>query len=287
MSYNAQFKNLCCINVIVMVLMLQGTNLAQEIERSKAKLKGRVLNIDKVPIPNAKIELKQDDVGQVFHYTSNAKGEFCSDIVSPGKYKLKIESEDYESYEGRIQLHPDVIKELDIILAQEQTLEQKLGKEALLNFKKGLDLTEDNKINEAIEIYQKVIEQSPDFAEAYQNLGILLFQLQKDDEAEKVLLRALELRPQEEKTKKILTEIYYEKARTSIRADKTKEALVILERAHSLNPEHAYVNYLLGYLYFNLQMRNEAIKYFEAYLRLDPESPNVEKVKDALKRLKK
>lgn len=46
-------------------------------------------------------------------------------------------------------------------------------------------------------------------------------------------------------------------------------------------------NYLLGYLYFKKEMKKEAIKHFEAFLRLEPNAPQVEEVKRLLESLKK
>ena len=256
-------------------------------EQPKAKLEGTVLNIDKKPIPKAEIQLKHEDSGQMFYSKSNKKGGFSSSLIPPGNYTLTVKKEGYKSYTGELQLNPNITKRLTIILAKEETSQQKLEKEAIASFEKGVKLAKENKLDEAIQAFHKAIELKQDFAEAYMNLGILLLQQQKYDEAEKALLKALELKPEESKPKVILADINFEKAKTLIKENKTDEALEKLRQAYSFRPDHAYVNFLLGYLYFKKEMKDEAIKHFEAFLQLEPNAPQAEKVKELLESLKK
>ena len=255
-------------------------------EQPKAELEGKVLNIDKKPIPKAEIQLKHEDSGEIFYSKSNKKGIFSSSLIPAGNYTLTVKKKGYKSYTGELQLNPDNIKGLTIILAKEETSQQKLEKEAIASFEKGVELAKENKPDEAIQAFHKAIELKQDFVEAYVNLGILLLQQQKYDEAEKALLKALELKPEESRPKVILADINFEKAKTLIKENKTDEALEKLRQAYSFRPGHAYVNFLLGYLYFEKEMKEEAIKHFEAFLQLEPNAPQVEKVKELLESLK-
>ena len=99
-------------------------------------------------------------------------------------------------------------------------------------------------------------------------------------------MKALELKPEGSKPKVILADINFEKAKTLIKKNKTDEALEKLRQAYSFRPDHAYVNFLLGYLYSKKEMKDEAIKHFEAFLQLEPNAPQVEEVKRLLKSLK-
>ena len=255
-------------------------------EQPKAELEGTVLNIYKKPIPKAEIQLKHEESGQMFYSKSNKKGVFSSSLIPSGNYTLTVKKEGYKNYTGELQLNPDIIKRLTIILAKEETSQQKLEKEAIASFEKGVKLAKENNPDEAIQAFHKAIELKQDFVEAYMNLGILLLQQQKYDEAEKALLKALELKPEESKPKVILADINFEKAKILIKENKTDEALEKLRQAYSFRPDHAYVNFLLGYLYFKKEMKNEAIKHFEAFLQLEPNAPQVEKVKELLESLK-
>jgi tetratricopeptide (TPR) repeat protein len=119
------------------------------------------------------------------------------------------------------------------------------------------------------------------------NLGTFLFRQQKDDEAEKALLKALELRPEEPKPKEILADINFEKAKILIQKNRLDEALERLKQSYNFRAEHHIVNFLLGYLYNQKGMKDEAIKHFETFLQLAPNAPQAKDVKKLLKSLKK
>ncbi len=279
-------KYLSIFCLISIISVMPRAISAQEIRPARARLDGTVQNTNKEAIPKAKIQLDNIDNGQIFYSESNEKGEFSSGPIPPGNYTLAVEKEGHKNYRGELELGPNVIQKLEIILAEEETLEQKLEKEAIESFEKGVKLARENKPDEAIQAFHKAIESKQDFAEAYLNIGILLFQQQKDNEAEKALLKALELKTEESEPKKILADINFEQAKALIKENKMDEALEKLKQAYSFRPDHAYVNYLLGYLYFKKEIKNEAIKHFEAFLQLEPNAPQVEDVKRFLESLK-
>lgn len=273
--------------LITVILLIPRVNSAQIDEQARAGLEGKVINIDKEPILESEIQLKHKESGQIFRSKSNKKGNFSSRFLPPGNYIMTVTKKGYKSYTGELELLPDTSRKIEITLAKEETAEQKSKKEAIFSFEKGVKLAKENKLDEAIQVFQNAVELKPDFAEAYLNLGILLCRQQKDDEAEKALLKALELKSEESMTKKVLAELNYEKARSLVQANKMDKALEKLKQSYSYNPDHSYVNYLLGFIYYKKEMKDEAIKHLEAFLQLEPNAPQVEKVKELLKTLKK
>lgn len=282
-----KIKYLSIFCLITVTLLIPRANSAQINEQARAKLEGKVINIDQEPILKAEIQLKHKDSGRMFHAKSNKKGNFSFRFLSLGNYIITVIKKEYKSYTGELELLPNTSRKIEITLAKEESEEQKLEKEAISSFEKGAKLAGENKIDEAIQAFQRAVELKSDFTDAYLNLGILLFRQQKDDEAESALLKALELKPEESMSKKVLTEINYEKARSLVQANKMDEALEKLKLAYSYNADHSYVNYLLGYIYYKKEMKNEAIKHLEAFLQLESNSPQVEKVKKLLEILKK
>jgi tetratricopeptide (TPR) repeat protein len=264
-----------------------GTISSPLVGQSKAKLEGKVLNINKEAIPQAEVKLKHEDTGQMFYFKSNKEGEFSSASLPAGNYNLTVEKEGYKSYAGELKLSAKRIKKIKVTLVKEIAKDQKREEEAIAYFKKGTELSRENKLEEAIQAFQKAVELKEDFFEAYVNLGAFLFQQQKDDGAEKSLLKALELRPEESKPKEILADINFEKAKILIQENKMDEALERLKQSYNFRADHAYVNFLLGYLYYDKEMKEEAIKHFEAFLQLAPNAPQVKDVKKILKSLKK
>jgi tetratricopeptide (TPR) repeat protein len=287
MHFIKKFKALSIFVLFAAVSTWSMVVFAQVNEQAKAKIEGTVLNPDNQPVADAKIQLKHSETGKFFNLASNKKGIFSGGDLIPGNYTLKCEKSGYKTYTFELQLPPATVQKIDITLAYEDTMEQKKQKEALSFFEKGVNLTKEDKTEEAIKEFRKALELKPDFGEAYLNMGILLFQGNKDEEAEKALLKVLELKPDEPKSKEVLADIYFEKGRGLVQENKPEEALSKLKQAYGFRPDHAYVNFLLGYLYFNKDMKEEAIRHFEAFLLLEPNSPNAEKAKQALARLKK
>jgi len=282
-----KIRHLSVIYLIPTIAVISVAISAQVVDQARLKLEGTVLNINKEAILKAEVQLKHGSSGQIFYSKSNKKGEFSCQCLPAGNYTLTVKKKGYKIYTGELQLRPKFIQKIKVTLVKEETLEQKMGEEAVAYFKKGIKLSRENKLEEAIQAFQKAVELKEDFVEAYVNLGAFLFQQQKDDEAEKILLKALELRPEESKPKEILAAINFEKAKILIRENKIDEALERLRQSYSFRADHAYVNFLLGYIYHEKGMKDKAIKHFEAFLQLDPNAPQVKEVKKLLESLKK
>jgi tetratricopeptide (TPR) repeat protein len=251
------------------------------------EVKGTVLNVDKEAIPQAEVQLKHEESGQIYNFKSDKKGEFSSSSLPAGNYNITVEKEAFLSFKGELKLNPNKVRKIKVTLVKELPLEQSRGEEAIAYFEKGTKLSKENKLEEAIQAFQKAVELKEDFFEAYVNLGTFLFKQQKDDEAEKALLKAFELKPEESRPKEILAAINFEKAKILIQENKMDEALERLKQSYNFRANHALVNFLLGYLYNEKKMKDEAIKHFEAFLQLAPNAPQAKDVKKILESLKK
>ena len=270
-----------------LILLVSGLSIGQEEEQEQARLEGKVMDVEKKPLPEVEIQCKNLGTSQVIAAKSNKKGDFVVRTFFPGKYLLTAAKEGYVTHSLEIELTPGSAQRLTITLAKALSAEQKNQQEAFASFQKGVELANEKKLDEAVAAFRTATELNPNFAEAYINLGMLLFQQTKDDEAEKALLKALELKPDEPKIKTTLGSLYFEKARVLLEADKVDEALEHLKTSYSYNPEYSYTSYLLGYAYSNKGNNEEAIKYFEAFLAKEPNSPQAPKVKEIVEKLKK
>jgi len=261
--------------------------LGQQMEDETAQLDGKILDMNKMPLAQAEIELNHQATNRIFHSKSNKKGEFAFRMLLAGKYVLTVTKEGYKSYSMNVELQPRSGQEFEITLADELSSDEKNQQEALSSFQKGIELANENRTDEAVKAFRKATELKTDFAEAYINLGILLFQQAMDEEAERVLVRALELKPEEPKTKEFLGKINFAKAKALLQNDRINEALEKLKASYSYNPDYSYTSYLLGYAYHKKENREESIKYFEAFLQMEPNAPQASQVREILKSLKK
>jgi len=261
--------------------------LGQQMEDETAKLEGKILDMKKMPLAQAEIQLNHQATNRIFHSKSNKKGEFAFQMLFAGKYVLTVTKEGYKSYSMDVELQPGSRQEFEITLADELSSDEKNQREAFSSFQKGIELAKENKIDEAIKAFRKSTELKDDFAEAYSNLGILLFQQAKDEEAEEALLRAIELKSDESQVKVFLGNLYFLKAKTLLQDDRINEALEKLKASYSYNPDYSYTSYLLGYAYHKKENREESIKYFEAFLQMEPNAPQASQVREILESLKK
>lgn len=271
------------------VLFFPALGLGQEegLEDETAQFTGRVLDVEKKPIAQAEIRLKNLGNGRSLSESTGKKGSFVFRLLEPGKYSVTVAKDGYLSISQEIDLQAGTAPSVEISLAMEPSEEQKKRKEALVLFQNGVSLAQADKLDEALAAFRKAAELKPDFAEAHINLGLLLLRQGKTDEAESALLKALELKPDETRTKGALANIYFDKAKELLQLDKFDEALEKLKRSSELVPDNPFTCYLLGYAYTQKGMKGEAIASFEAFLRLKPDAPQAPKVKEILERLKK
>lgn len=271
----------------ICAFILSGLIFSQPLEEEHARLDGKILDMMKMPLAQAEIQLNHQATNRIFHSRSNKKGEFAFRMLLAGKYVLTVTKEGYKSYSMNMELQPGSGQEFEITLADELSSDKKNQQEAFSSFQKGIELAKENRTDEAVKAFRKATELKTDFAEAYINLGILLFQQAMDEEAERVLVRALELNPEEPKTKEFLGKINFAKAKALLQNDRINEALEKLKASYSYNPDYSYTSYLLGYAYHKKENREESIKYFEAFLQMEPNAPQASQVREILESLKK
>ena len=190
-----------------------GLGQQEELEEETAQFTGRVLDLEKNPIAQAGLQLKNLGTGKTLSGSTSKKGEFAFRLLAPGKFSLTVAKEGYLSISKEIDLQAGTAPKVEIALAREPSEEQKKRKEALALFQNGISLAQADKLDEALAAFRKATELKPDFAEAQINLGLLLLRQGKPDEAEGALLKALELRPDETRTKDALASIYFDKAK--------------------------------------------------------------------------
>ena len=120
--------------------------------------------------------------------------------------------------------------------------------------------------DEAIVLYNKIIEEEPTFALAYLGLGKCLSAQGRFDEARKEFKRAMDLDP---KSDDILAEVAY----AYIEKGLDDEGVILLEKARGLNPKNPKIHIYMGIYYLNEMEYAKAIEEFLAASRSDNKSP--------------
>jgi len=133
----------------------------------------------------------------------------------------------------------------------------------LLNLGYTFDLRKN--LHQAVDCYQKSIKINLDFAEAHNNLGILLKELKRYPEAEKEYKEALRINPDFAEVHNNLGILLKELKRYPEAEKEYKEVLRV-------NPDYAEAHNNLGILLYELKRYQEAEKEYNEALRINPDS---------------
>lgn len=183
--------------------------------------------------------------------------------------------------------------------------------ETLIRFRLAGDLEQGQRFEEAAIHYRGVLELSPEYAEAHNNLGNVLDRLGESAEAEIHLREAIRLKPDfafahhnlgnallhqdspftslssyREAIRLDPSEpgFYFSHANAQLAAGEgPAKAIKTLEQALELNPDFESAHFLLGYIYENTGEREKALASYATVLELNPENAAVRERRDRLK----
>jgi tetratricopeptide (TPR) repeat protein len=116
----------------------------------------------------------------------------------------------------------------------------------------------------AIEICQKILIENLDCGEAYEEIGDNYLSLQKYNEAEKALSRAVQLNPGSANGNYLLGFVYSERS-------EYEKALEYFEKADTLRPNHAEILRCLGWCYFHSTAPRRGLVILERARTLSPQ----------------
>lgn len=121
---------------------------------------------------------------------------------------------------------------------------------------------------QAVNLLQQLLETMPDNGDARRNLGMAYLEMGQTDQAEKHLLEAYHLNPQDAYTLLLLGNIYLEKKRDEATAER------FYRRAVQANPDDPHVLSNMAGLLGRREAYDEAQAYFHRAIAADPAYPN-------------
>ena len=279
-----------------------------------SKFRGTIKDENGNPIPNGKIILTLIARNYSFDFKTNKKGKFYRRGIEPGEYMLVVEVEGYKPFKQQIYIRVGQEYKMDIVMAKSVSVEEVKNSEAKNKFDQGVQFYQQGKFDEAIEAFEDVTINKPDFAEGYYNLGMAYLRQGDPDRAIEVIDKAIELKPD-------FIEAYFGIGQAYIDKGDEEQATEIFKKAVAINPSDAkiYVNlgalyfsasrddlameaflkaleldpslphtyYQLGLLYYKKQEFDESIESFEKYLELAPQAPDAESIKAIIEELRK
>ena len=148
-----------------------------------------------------------------------------------------------------------------------------LNKEIYATFDYAEFLKNNEKFEESIPLYTKIIEtvgkKHPLYSEATDGRGVSFERIGKWDKAEKDLLKSLEVNPDQAYVINYLAYSWIEQG------VKIKKSLSMLERANELRSNDPYITDSLGWALFKLERYKEAKDYLQLAVKLMPADPIV------------
>ncbi|MCK4735691.1 MAG: tetratricopeptide repeat protein [Methanophagales archaeon] len=176
---------------------------------------------------------------------------------------LKNRDELLASFDGNVE---KAIKSLEMSI---RTLEEVDNKKELAENKFLLALMHKyiGRTEEAEKEYREAIRINPNYAEAHNNLGILLGELKRFEEAEKEYREAIRINPNYAEAHNNLGNLLSDLKRFE---EAEKEYRESIELKDNLPDKGAMIHYNLGNLFYNLKQFEEAEKEYREAIRINP-----------------
>ncbi len=286
------------------ILVFPVDHLAQQ-----TVVEGIVVDRDENPLKNVKITFTDRDRGTKFTLKSNKKGKFMKVGIPPSHYIITVQMEGYFPLESEFKVDfgsnsgvklimekiPPKVEQDPKLTEGAQLFQQGKYEEAIILFQKviekdpnnvdanynlALSLLRSGKQDEAIALLEKVKEMKPGMVETYLALGECYFNKGENDKAVSHFERALEMEPNN-------AEVYYNLGIIHYKNDRTDDAIKNFLTSKNLDPEFAPTYYQLGLAYIKKGEIDKAIQNLEMFLEVDPDSPQAPQVRNILDSLKK
>lgn len=267
-------------------LAVQSLGLAQS-----STITGKVISEKFDPV--AGITVRLEGTGMIVAATtfSDNFGRFRFDNIPRGIYEIVVELSginqvhfSFDQIRQRVEVrgyNPDVTVTVPITNNQDSAstdsvlgtvdvseLGGDISRKALNKYGDGIKAKEKGKYDQATELMEETIRLAPNFYRAHNDLGALLENAGKPEDAENHYVRARELNPR-------APEPLINLGILCIRRDEFDNAILLLEQAARMSPPHPKASYNLGIALYKAGRYEDAEKALLRAWRLDESYPPV------------
>jgi tetratricopeptide (TPR) repeat protein len=281
--------------------------------KGKGRVKGLVTDQEGNPLEGVTVKLYCERGASGFEVTTDDQGEWRANYIRGGPYDIDFEKSGYMPKKINVNIS-EFGKNPDIELTLQKIEGLVVTDELKEELKKGNDLFDQEKYEEAIQAYQAILEKAPETYILYRNIGNCYFQMEKYEKAEEFYLKVLENEPddtesilgigntyanrgQNEKALEWYNKIAFDKISDPLvlfnigsnfySRGKHQEALKYYRKAVELKGDFQDARYQLGLVNLTLGNNQEAIDVFQEYLKYDSESGRADQVRNFIEFLKK
>jgi Tfp pilus assembly protein PilF len=292
------------IMTIIVFIWVFAANANDIQAQVKYPVKGVVKSADGKLIQGAKITLISKKDGQTHKLTTDRKGRWRKSRIRPGTWIVEVRAEGYTGKSITVQVYP-FRENIPIIAILPPT------QESFLN--RGDELYQQKKYIEALQEYQRVLTENPEFYLTYERIGLCYSKLDDPDNAIKAFKSMLAKEPQSRETLINLSVVYFQKGEVEegmkylsqldekslkdpglfygigillFKKRKIDMAIDYFNRCIALDPNHVDGYYQLALAYLNKANMQEAKKYLEKVIELAPDSEKAAIAKKTLESIK-
>ncbi|HLP59243.1 MAG TPA: tetratricopeptide repeat protein [Candidatus Deferrimicrobium sp.] len=306
---------------VLVVIGLTASLLQAQAGRGKGRLQGKVIFAEtKQPAIKADVMIQfSQDLNLKFETKTDDDGEWGFIGLGTGEWRITASFPGYMPDKKALKVsqftsNPYLVMTLEKITASSVVADTT----SLLG--QGNKFFEEGKYDEALTAFKGYLEKAPEFIEVYINIGNCLMKMEKYDEAidaynkfldaariknEKIELQAqalaaigeifvkqekmekaqeffmksVELNPKDEILAYNVAEIFFGN-------NKNEEAAKYYLVASQIKPQWGTPYLKLGYVYLNLGDIPKATEYFNKFIQVDPENPEVPNIKEVINGLK-
>jgi len=274
------------------------------------------------PADHVIVRLRSDTIAFDTQTETDVQGKFDFDGLVPSRYRLTIEGQNFVPYSSLIDISmshrsnelitlrplkepaketpPSGSVSVTGLVPAEARKEFEAGQkddknpdEAIKHFRKAIQLydkyaeayfalgliyMDQRKLDDSQAALQKSTELAPNSPQAYLTLGAVYNQEKKFDDAEKALTHGLQINPDDAQGQTDLARTYWSEG-------KWQDAEPHAQKAVTLNPNLATAHILMGNIDLRKRDNAAALKEFNEYLRIDPQGPMAEPVRQMVAKI--
>ncbi|MFQ5721879.1 MAG: tetratricopeptide repeat protein [Candidatus Aminicenantales bacterium] len=299
-------------SLLASLLLISSLVLAQGY-RGKGKVIGYVFDEQGNPLEGVKVKLYSLRAQSGFETVTDAKGRWKAFWIRGGTWNIDFEKIGYMPKKIRAQIK-EYSRNHDIEVKMKKIEGLVITDKLKADLKKGNELFKQKNYEEAIALYNKILEKNPDAYPINKNIGNCYFALEQYDKAEEYYLKVLAKDPNNNHIKLLIGNTYanrgdnqkalewynkieFEKIDDPIvlynigtnfyNMSKFEEALKYYKKAVEIQSDFVDGLYQLGLTNLTLGHYKEAIEAFNTYLEHDPDSQRAAQVKNFIDFLKK
>jgi len=244
---------------IVIIILFSGLVLSQDY-KGKARTQGLVLDEEGNPIEGVKVKLFSLKTQSGFEKYTDNKGVWKASWLIGGTWYLDFEKVGYKPYNVSTELS-EISKSPEITITMEKSEEVLMTKSVKEDFDVGYILYQEGNYNEAIEVFNKVIEDYPDAYIVNVSIGDSYFNMEDYVKAEECYLKVIEKDPENFDIMIAVGNCI------SNRGDNDK-ALEWYKTIEIDNIKDPVVLFNIGTFFYNSSQVQDAMKYYEKALEL-------------------